>query len=222
MLAIVAVVLLSGTLASTTANATIIFEVAGSLIDPGDGYGGGIDNTALNVAFTDTAVATGEELLEVGENFSFDFGTVNFLDADRAGGGGGPAWIDTDEQEALAVTATFNFVSPEGMAYELTATGSAIAMNITDGPVDYTLSWTDFVVDFGIGGQFTIAINTLMFANNDEGAKTLTATVTLNTEPPEVVDPVDVPEPGTLVIFGIGLLGLGVMNRRRGKRRKVA
>lgn len=214
-LTIAALVLLSGTLASTAANATVIFTVTDSEISADIGYEDpGGDRGLLYVDFDEDFSGSESGSLLAGDSFSFVFGTVNFLDED---GPAGKVECSQGECDNLGVTATFIFTSPNGIDYVLTATGTGTDGPIGEPSIDYALVWAPLTVDFGAGGDFMIDINSLTFSDNNEGAKDLIATITLVTEPQPVknLESVEIPEPGTLMIFGIGLLGLGVMRRRK-------
>lgn len=65
----------------------------------------------------------------------------------------------------------------------------------------------DFLVMFG---DTTVSLNALPFVSNYEGAWTF------------VEDAVEVPEPSTLGLFAIGLVGLGIASRRRRKQQDAA
>ncbi|HET7371143.1 MAG TPA: PEP-CTERM sorting domain-containing protein [Gammaproteobacteria bacterium] len=128
-----------------------------------------------------------------------------------------------------AISTTFNFILPEAFGGSVSGvTGGAIEVcflcngHFVD---DYSygyLSWSD-PVDFYFGpkhdGHLRIDLDGTMFNKGFDGfnygeeyAGIVTGTLTL------LADATAVPEPGTLAIFGFGLLGLGVCLRRRMKR----
>jgi hypothetical protein len=78
---------------------------------------------------------------------------------------------------------------------------------VTDAGTDYFIDFSPVTVNFGVGGSFIVDVGDLFF--NTTGTITNGANVTLTAVP------VPVPEPASLALFGAGLLGLGLVRRRR-------
>jgi len=95
---------------------------------------------------------------------------------------------------------------PLATGQQITTTAIATTGAVSDSFVDYVINWNPVVVNFGSGESFRINLNNLSFANNNEGLKTQTATVTLLSG----VALQTIPEPGMLALLGLGLLGLGL------------
>lgn len=208
-LALAGVALVAGCLTGTAANAVMI-TVTGASFTPGSGYGTDASETSsptlLGVAFTTSvSLPLSFTLNSVGDSLSFTFGVVN-LQETNAGGGIQPA-----ETDNLGVAANFTFTSPLGTSETVSATGTATTGSVSDSGVDYVLDWGNVLVDFGIGGQFEISLLDLSFAGT--GSLTQTATIKLLALPRTVTV---IPEPAALVLFGLGLLGLALLARRRG------
>ena len=144
----------------------------------------------------DSALGSVNETLNPSESFDFDFFDINFYGL--LGGGSGK------------IAATLAFDSPagapaaggNGAGWFFTFLGA-----VTDGALvwegggssSYTLAdGTSYVVDFNDLKGITV------------GSATVTGTITLRNGPT-----VRVPEPTTLMLFGIGLLGLGLVRRRK-------
>ena len=208
-LAIAGVTLLFGSLASTAAHAVLI-EVTSTSFSPGTGYGTDASETSsptlLDVQFTTTlSLPLTFTLNSVGESQTFIFGTVDLQEPNTGGG------IQPAETDSLGVAANFTFTSPLGSTQVVTANGTATAGSVSDAAVDYLLNWDPLVVDFGIGGQFEISLMDLSFTGL--GSQNQTVLITLLALPQTVVTAI--PEPVSLALFGLGLVALGVVARRR-------
>jgi hypothetical protein len=203
-------------LASTASAAPVVFSITGVAFTPGSGYGQDANEnsaTLLDVRFSTSGFVAQNFTLSGANSFTtFTFGTVALWEPDAHTG------IEASEMDNLTVTASFTFVSPVGTPQTLFATGTAIAGSVSDSFPDYTIDWAPIFVPFGTGGLFQIDLNDLGFTDNGGGqsgqVQTQTATIKLlneSTTPTGVV-----PEPSTIALLGLGLLGAAFGRRKPG------
>jgi hypothetical protein len=204
-------------LASAASATPVLFDITGALFTPGAGYG--IDanennETLLDVRFSNTTFIAQHFSLNGANDFAtFTFGTIGLYERNAAQG------ITANEQNNLTVTAKFTFVSPAGTPPQtLFATGTATTGSVSDVDVDYKIDWAPIFVSFGTGGQFRIDLNDLGFnangfANGEGDVQTQTATITLIRES-IASDGTPIPEPSTVALFGLGLLGAAFTRRK--------
>jgi hypothetical protein len=178
----------------------VSFDVTPTAFTPDVGYGTGLGQ--LNVTFSVTSTQQLFALSNVGDASIFTFGTVTLVE---------PFFIGERELDHLNVSATFQFVDPLAGLQQVTAVGTAVYGLVNDlgdpTAVDLTIDWAPLLVPFGDGGSFSIDMGDLSFTTGGQ-ALTQQATVTL------LSAPVQVPEPATLALVGIALVGIGAVRRR--------
>lgn len=135
-----------------------------------------------------------QRALNVDESWTFDFFNLDFH---GVGSGSGQ------------ITASLGFDLPSGAPNAGgDGFGSLFTLGfITLGSLDWATNDYDFLL--GDGTAYRVSLNDLSGITG--GSATVTGTITLRSGPGTI----KVPEPTTLGLFGIGLLALGLMGRRR-------
>lgn len=192
--------------AAGAASATA-FSVTSAVFTPGTGYGADSNETGgslLGVVFANTRFnKPAFNLSTVGAFQDFTVGTVNFNEPNGIGG------ITAAELDNLGVSLALTFTSPGNVINTVLAAGTALTGSVQDGAIDYTLNWTPVLANFGNSGAYTISFTDLNFTTN--GTQNLVARVTLTAAD---VAAADMPEPGSLALLGIGLMGTAMLRRR--------
>lgn len=167
---------------------------------PGLGYGvdsSELAGTLLDVSFAQTGSPQNFTLANVGDSFTFEFGTVVFQEGGQ---------IRSEETDDLAVAAQFSFTDPLAGQRFVLASGEAFIGPVVDALVDFTISWNTRQIAFGDGGLFEISMNSVNF--RQEGAQRIqNATITLLAQP--------LPEPAGLALAATALVAAGAATRRR-------
>jgi len=210
------VVMLLGAIATNAANAIPFGLSAVSLsYDSVSGYGIDADEnkdlaTLLDVRF-DTSVFSAPasfQLDSVNATETFLFATVDFQEPNSNSG------IVAAETDNLNLQALFTFTTPFASNVSFLASGIANTGSISDAAVDYGLDWNPMEIIFGSGGKFLFELQDLSFTG--VGSQNLFATITLLSLPEDQIalSVANIPEPTTLVLFALGLAGLGIGQRR--------
>ena len=135
--------------------------------------------------------------LTAGQTWAFDLFSIDFH---GVGGGSG------------SLSASLGFDAPSTAKV---ATGSGVGGFFNFIVTSGNLQWTSQPGSFNLsdGTRYSVLFENL--SGITFGKTDVRAFLTLNTEPGAV----GVPEPGTLTLFGLGLLGIGLANRRRAARK---
>jgi PEP-CTERM motif len=189
--------------------APVSVAVSGYSFTEGAGYGVDADEkkaTLLDMVFASSFSAQSFVLNAAGDSMTFAVATAQ-LREDNAHGG-----ITGDEMNDLGMAATFTFTSPFGTPIQVSTTGSATDGSVSDTWTDLLFDWAPVQVALGSGGLLEISLNDLAFTE----AQTLTQTATITLlRAPDATNRSENPEPGSLVLAGVALAGLGFVRRAR-------
>lgn len=203
--------LVAGLLVAASAANAVTFNITGATFTPASGYG--VGNNELDVTFGPSNYWNSTQsftLNTVGQQSSlFNVGLINLREID----------ISQSETGSLGVAATFSFLSPFAATtlFTVQGTGAATTGVVNDcsfcsnDPSDYTINWAPVTFNFGTGGKFQLELTDLSFNETEQLVQT--ARLTLLALPSAGGGGTAVPEPTTIALLGLGLLGFAASRR---------